>query len=107
MIFVTPLAALAIAALTCSGCGGRDASEEPAIAAPGGGIPSAAAGATGVSFEPPAAVAQIPGHKKGDPLDDDPLPDPFEPPHPPPHMKKDAGPPAHPPPKKGGGGMQL
>lgn len=77
--------ALALAALlpALAGCG-RDGPEDPAIAAPGAGIPVGAVGASGVAFDAPTARPEAtvaPKIKHGKPkvgiAPEDPTPDPF------------------------------
>lgn len=88
--FTLSLSALAL----LSGCH-RDAPEDPAIAAPGAGIPMGAVGAVGASFDAqaPAAMPPIPSRKgpkskgpkppplpEGEPAPIDPFATPPEPP---------------------------
>jgi hypothetical protein len=74
---LSPACALA---LPLAGCG-REVPDEPAIAAPGVGLPMGAIGATGVGFDAPSArpASTVPtGKGKPGKADADPLPpDPF------------------------------
>lgn len=73
------LLAIAAAATGCS----REGPEDPALAAPGAGIPVGAIGAVGASFDAPSATPSLgpapkSKHGKPKPAPVEPVPDPFE-----------------------------
>jgi hypothetical protein len=81
--------ALLLAALALAACGGKPGPDDPAVAV-GTGIPVGAASASGVSFDPPVAVADPPPRSAGGKLNELPKPlpiDPFDPAPAPPPIK--------------------